>query len=95
MGTPLDLHHESLLACVQSGDAAPGTRTPQAFWRAQIASILNYGFARPLWVMCGRLRFGKVYCGCKRVECCYVSGLLMRRGVPLALMESAWAGSNH
>ena len=27
------------------------------------------------------------------VECCHVSGLLMRRLVPLALMRSAWAGS--
>ena len=32
----------------------------------------------PLWVMCGRLRFGKVYFGCKLVECCHVSGLLLR-----------------
>jgi len=43
--------------------------------------------------MCGRLRFGKEYFGCKLVECCHVSGLLMRRCVPLALMRSAGAGS--
>jgi len=43
--------------------------------------------------MCGRLRFGKVYFGCKLVECCHVSGLLMRRFLPLALMRSAGVGS--
>jgi hypothetical protein len=43
--------------------------------------------------MCGRLRFGKVYFGCKLVECCHVSGLLMRRFLPLALMRSAVVGS--
>jgi hypothetical protein len=40
------------------------------------------------------LVFGKVCFGCNLVECCHhLSGLLTRRIVPLAVMQSAWARS--
>ena len=51
-----------------------------AWCRGLISDAMPYHpyLEGPLWVMCGRLRFGKVYFGCKLVECCHVSGLLLR-----------------
>ncbi len=62
-------------------------------YQVSLTDWYAYALVCPLWVMCGRLHFGKVYFGCKLVECCHVSGLLMRLFVPLALMRSAGVGS--